>query len=75
MFAQFQVRVPQDYPRDWFTIIFDPEFSRLTGPQGDIEWEPSGVVYDAARYVVPEPGVGLLCVSAGAGPLSRRRRK
>src|SRR4051812_2283504 len=41
LFVQFQVRVPQDYPRDSFTVVFDPEFSRLTGPGDDLEWEPS----------------------------------
>ena len=72
VFVQFQVRVPQDYPRDWFTVVFD-EQSRLIGPDGDIPIElRNGVVYDAAPYVVPEPTAGLL--PAAAVFLLRRRR-
>ena len=72
VFAQFQVRVPQNYARDHFTVIVDPA-SRLTGPGGDIPFDPVGVGYDVANYV-PEPAAGLLPL-AGAFPLWRRRRR
>jgi hypothetical protein len=73
VFAQFQVRVPPNYPNEGFTVIVDPRSTRLTGPEGDIAFEPVGVNYTAADYL-PEPAAGLSALAAGAALLSRRRR-